>query len=858
MRKQVWILGIVVVLMAMLRISVQAQNPVPFTVVQSDPTGNPCGSNSVVLQTPNGNIYTCKNGVYALSGGGGTVTTVATSCGVTGGTITATGTISQGWTVHALGTPAGNAYTVLSTDCGKLLTFNDASAVAVTLPQGTGSFAAPFVFAVQNYGAGTATITPTTSTINNGASSLAITTNAGDTIYTDGSGNYQVLSGGGSGGAPAFNTITSGTNTGAAMVVGSGASLGVSGGGTIAATSVSGFTAGAGTLTGPAVSGTAATLANTETLSNKTVDGVTPTVFGYLDPTSSVQTQLNARVVGPGSSTNLYVPQWSGTGGYTLVAGLPVTQSGAASSLVETDSSGNILALGALESGSSPPAATGNGIIALGESTGQACVSAADCLVADSGTHKLHLYENGTTDEGGLMSLNKTNTGGTSIILDLSAATGATAFKVPVIAGATAGADGVIDYDSTGKNTHVRANGGDGIVGAFASAPTTGHCIQATVSSGNVLLSDSGTTNCGGGGAVAWSTITNPAGNLALTMGVNTSSFSSALAGSTTAWTYGETSAATGTGNILHLISMAAGSTAIPDEVSFPALGAAVTMSRVLINSTAAANGAQQWSPAEELCGAGWKTNATAASQAACWAIYTEPVQGAANPTEFLVFSPYINGSAPGNTLSVAIASIGGGATVGCIICLAFPNNTLGTGLGFAGSSLTFYSNNSNVNSAFGSNGWVMPTSYSMAWGSFSAAGTNVTGDISVDRDAAGILGIYNGTAAGTTAANYRDIRSRHALGGGTVPVFASGFGTSPVVSGSDDSITVNVGTGGVATSGTVTFGTAYTNAPNCVAGDNSSLVQTRASASTTTLTLSSGATPWGASDLVSVICKGN
>lgn len=34
---------------------------------------------------------------------------------------------------------------------------------------------------------------------------------------------------------------------------------------------------------------------DTQTLTNKTVDGVSPTTFGYLDPTSSVQTQLNAK-----------------------------------------------------------------------------------------------------------------------------------------------------------------------------------------------------------------------------------------------------------------------------------------------------------------------------------------------------------------------------------------------------------------------------------------------------------------------------------------------------------------------------------------------------------------------------------
>lgn len=60
---------------------------------------------------------------------------------------------------------------------------------------------------------------------------------------TGGSGTFSdweiILSGaqGSSGSAPAFNTITNGTNTAAAMVVGSGSSLSVSGTGTIAATS---------------------------------------------------------------------------------------------------------------------------------------------------------------------------------------------------------------------------------------------------------------------------------------------------------------------------------------------------------------------------------------------------------------------------------------------------------------------------------------------------------------------------------------------------------------------------------------------------------------------------------------------
>ena len=53
--------------------------------------------------------------------------------------------------------------------------------------------------------------------------------------------------------------------------------------------------AASGVNTLQAVTDTFVYRATTDTLTNKTVDGVTPTVFGYLDPTSSVQTQLNAK-----------------------------------------------------------------------------------------------------------------------------------------------------------------------------------------------------------------------------------------------------------------------------------------------------------------------------------------------------------------------------------------------------------------------------------------------------------------------------------------------------------------------------------------------------------------------------------
>jgi hypothetical protein len=84
-----------------------------------------------------------------------------------------------------------------------------------------------------------------------------------------------------------------------------------------------------------------------------------------------------------------------------------------------------------------------------------------------------------------------TFTMGAAGLVDLTAGV-ANSFKVPIIAGATSGADGVIAYDSTNKNTHVRTNGADSIVGAFSAAPTTGHVVDTTVSGGNTLLHDSG------------------------------------------------------------------------------------------------------------------------------------------------------------------------------------------------------------------------------------------------------------------------------------------------------------------------------------------------------------------------------
>ena len=78
-----------------------------------------------------------------------------------------------------------------------------------------------------------------------------------------------------------------------------------------------------------------------QTLTNKTVDGVTPTIMGYLDATSSVQTQLNSKQAtlsltttgASGAATltgaTLNIPQYSGGGGGITFSAITTSQTAA-------------------------------------------------------------------------------------------------------------------------------------------------------------------------------------------------------------------------------------------------------------------------------------------------------------------------------------------------------------------------------------------------------------------------------------------------------------------------------------------------------------------------------------------------
>lgn len=124
----------------------------------------------------------------------------------------------------------GTTYTVVTGDRGQHVTYSNASAIAVTLPQANSStFGAGWFSYHENVGDGLVTITPTTSTIN-GAATLRLSKNQWALITSDNT-NYRALVGGAagiqtiyipagswtartdtSGGGPAAATLTTTTN----------------------------------------------------------------------------------------------------------------------------------------------------------------------------------------------------------------------------------------------------------------------------------------------------------------------------------------------------------------------------------------------------------------------------------------------------------------------------------------------------------------------------------------------------------------------------------------------------------------------------------------------------------------------
>lgn len=128
----------------------------------------------------------------SAGGGTGTVTSVNGSNGVattTGSAFTDSGTLWANWPRNA---QTGTSYALVTGDRGKVVTFSNAGAIAVTIAQaGTTGFETGWLTVAKNIGAGTVTITPTTSTVD-GAATITLLTGDWALISSDGT-NYETV-----------------------------------------------------------------------------------------------------------------------------------------------------------------------------------------------------------------------------------------------------------------------------------------------------------------------------------------------------------------------------------------------------------------------------------------------------------------------------------------------------------------------------------------------------------------------------------------------------------------------------------------------------------------------------------------
>jgi len=140
--------------------------------------------------------------------------------------------VMRGGSTSSINAQTGVSYTISRDDANNLVTTSNAGAIATTLPQATtAGFTAGFMTFVKNIGAGTNTITPTTSTIN-GAASLALTTNQWAVIFSDGA-NYIALKGddaGGGGSGDITDVFACATGNCNALTAASGDSLSMASG----------------------------------------------------------------------------------------------------------------------------------------------------------------------------------------------------------------------------------------------------------------------------------------------------------------------------------------------------------------------------------------------------------------------------------------------------------------------------------------------------------------------------------------------------------------------------------------------------------------------------------------------------
>ena len=336
-----------------------------------------------------------------------------------------------------------------------------------------------------------------------------------------------------------------------------------------------------------------------------------------------------------------------------------------------------------------------------------------------------------------------------------------------------------------------------------------------TLTASNTLTftgTDSSSVAFGAGGTVLYAAVTSVATTSPITGGTITGTGTiacatcgvtgsplSQFAATTSAQLAGVLSDETGSGLAVFGTSPTLTTPAITTSttISNNNIGVTSTDGLVIQNTQGASGSAanqQQWSPRIHLIGNSWSTTSSA-SKVGDWIIETQPYSNSGGGHSDLVISYQANAGGYSNDV--------------------------------------FF--NSQNNPAMGVNGAVVASGFALP------PNGNTTGDVGLARASAGLLDIGSGNVTScATVANCRDLRVRHLGASGTAPTLSS-CGTSPTLAtgASDMAGTINVGSGTV-TACTLTFGTAFTNAPTCVMNDDSTAVTGDVSSiSTTAVTFS-------------------
>jgi hypothetical protein len=260
----------------------------------------------------NSKVETVKT--VTSSSSSSTTTGVTASQAQSIATVTALNTIQS--TFNRVDGQTGTSYTVENSDYAGLVTIDNASPVAVTLGgDGTG-VNAQFGTAIENIGAGTATLTPASGTIN-GAASLALATNQGALVYFDGQ-NWWAIGCSLSGSGGTITDVIAGT--------------GLTGGGSSGAVTLSlidpvavnlGGTGTSATLTG-LVRGSASAMTASELSGDATTSGSNAVTLATVNPDVGSFTNANVTVNAKGLITA--AANGSSSGGVSqITAGSNVT-----------------------------------------------------------------------------------------------------------------------------------------------------------------------------------------------------------------------------------------------------------------------------------------------------------------------------------------------------------------------------------------------------------------------------------------------------------------------------------------------------------------------------------------------------